>query len=118
MAFHAGRCFAHAMGLGGTMRFSGLVTVTLISLCSIGLSGCVPVIAGALIYDNIADNKSQAEFTTSLNQQNIEREKAGLKPLDWCSEAYKAKGTWAKDQKDCAARIKAYEAGDKSALTL
>ena len=109
---------AHAMGLGGTMRFSGLVTVTLISLCSIGLGGCIPVVAGALIYDNNANNKSKSEFTTSLNQQNIEREKAGLKPLDWCSETYKAKASWAKDDKVCAAKIKAYEAGDKSALTL
>jgi hypothetical protein len=85
-------------------------------LTTIVLGGCLPVVAGGLIYDNLDDRDARAKFTSDLDARNIEREKAGLKPLDWCSEAYKAKKSWAEGDKLCADRVKKYEAGDATAL--
>lgn len=90
----------------------------LIMASAASLSGCLPVLAGGLIYDNVANNEAREKFSTDLNTRNIEREKAGLKPLDWCSEAYKAKRSWAESDKPCAARIKAYDAGDHAQLAI
>jgi hypothetical protein len=68
-----------------------------------------------LIYKSTKSNEEKAAFTTNLQRTNTEREKAKLKPLDWCSDKFD-KG-WATENTDCAARVTRYEAGDTSALT-
>lgn len=51
-----------------------------------------------------------------FNQTNIEREKAGLAPLDLCTEQYHFDKKWADNDPTCEERIIRYESGDKSAL--
>ena len=84
------------------------------------LNGCAAVLVGGLFYgsSNSSEQKQKEKYTTDFNQQNLEREKAGLKPLDWCSETYKVDKAWAVEDDSCAERIRRYEAGDANALVL
>ncbi|MGE0629981.1 MAG: hypothetical protein AB7O43_19450 [Hyphomicrobiaceae bacterium] len=82
------------------------------------LPGCAAVLVGGLMYDHAASREDKAKFTQNFQQQNLEREKAGLPKLDWCSEVYKYSKSWAKDQPGCAERIVRYEAGDHAALSI
>lgn len=79
-------------------------------------AGCVPVLVGGMIYKSVKSNEEKSSFTTAFQRTNLEREKAGLKPLDWCSEAYRFDKGWAAENQACEARIRAFEAGDKSAI--
>ena len=92
------------------------VRVGLTALAASFLSGCAAVLVGGLIYKSVKTNEEKAAFTTNLQKTNTDREKAGLAPLDWCSEAYKFDKGWAVDNEACAVRVKKYEAGDKTAL--
>ena len=82
------------------------------------VGGCAAVLVGGLLYDNASDNSDRAKWTEGFSQRNLEREKSGLKPLDWCSEIYKAKKSWATSESGCAARVKRYEQGDATALAI
>ena len=82
-----------------------------------GLGGCAAALVGGLIYKSTKSNEEKAAFVTNLQKTNLEREKAHLKPLDWCSEAYKFDKGWATENVECGQRVAAYEAGDKSALS-
>jgi hypothetical protein len=85
-------------------------------LCTIMLGGCVPVLVGGLFYKSVKSNEEKAAFTTNFQKTNLEREKAKLQPLDWCSEAYKFDKGWATENPQCAERVKRYEAGEVAAL--
>jgi hypothetical protein len=108
---------ANRASLGGRVVRSILTMTAVLTTLSLGLSACVPVLVGGLIYKSVKSNEEKAAFTTNLQKTNTEREKAKLKPLDWCSEAYKFDKGWATENPECAQRVTAYEAGDKSALT-
>ena len=82
----------------------------------VNLSGCAAALVGGLIYKSTKSNEEKANFVTNLQKTNVEREKAHLKPLDWCSEAYKFDKGWAVENAECNQRVTAYEAGDKTAL--
>jgi hypothetical protein len=82
------------------------------------LSGCAAVLVGGLMYDHTRSREDKRQFTEKYNQQNLEREKAGLAKLDWCSEVYKFSKSWAGEQPGCGDRIKRYEAGDQGALSV
>jgi hypothetical protein len=69
-----------------------------------------------LFYKSVKSNEEKAAFTTNFQKTNLEREKAKLKPLDWCSEAYKFDKGWATENPQCAERVKRYEAGETAAL--
>jgi hypothetical protein len=90
--------------------------IVLLTVLSLILSGCAAALIGGLFYKSVKTNEEKALFTTNLQKTNTEREKAKLKPLDWCSEAYKFDKGWAIENKECEQRVAAYEAGDKSAL--
>lgn len=81
---------------------------------------CIPLIgggAGAIASQHSSNSKkTQQEFSTNFQHTNTEREAHGLKPLDWCSETYRFDKGWAQKDKGCAAKIKAYETGDLTAL--
>jgi hypothetical protein len=96
---------------------SFLTRVIVLTALSISLSGCAAALVGGLIYKSTKSNEEKANFVTNLQKTNLEREKAHLKPLDWCSEAYKFDKGWAIENTECGQRVAAYEAGDKSALT-
>lgn len=93
------------------------VVAALVAVC-VSLNGCAAVLVGGLMYDHAASRDDKRKFTENFNKQNLEREKASLKPLDWCSEVYKYSKSWANEQPGCGERIKRYEAGDTAALQM
>ncbi len=60
--------------------------------------------------------QARQEFIQKFQETNLEREKAGLAPLDLCTEKYNFDRGWAMKDPNCKKRILAYEAGDKNAL--
>ena len=95
------------------MRVLGLALGT---MCLLSLCGCIPVLVGGMFYKSVKTNEEKAAFTTNLQKTNTDREKAGLKPLDWCSEVYKFDKGWGTENPDCAKRIERFESGDRTAL--
>ena len=93
-----------------------LFRVTVLVTLSVTLGGCAAALVGGLLYKSSKSNEEKANFVTNLQKTNLEREKAHLKPLDWCSEAYKFDKGWATENPECGQRVAAYEAGDKTAL--
>ena len=83
---------------------------------SIFLLGCIPTIIGASEYKSSKTRESKERFMAQFNQTNIEREKAGLAPLDLCTEQYHFDKKWADNDPICDERIIRYEMGDKTAL--
>ena len=79
-------------------------------------SGCAAALVGGAFYKGSKTKGQRQEFITQFQKNNTDRETKGLKPLDWCSEAYRFDKGYAENDKDCAKRIKAYEKGDKNAL--
>lgn len=79
-------------------------------------TGCIPVIAGALIVKSSKTKGQKQEFMSQLQHTNMQREEKGLRPLDWCSEAYRYDKGWATNDSACAKRVEAYEGGDNAAL--
>ncbi len=92
----------------------------LLALSGVGLllNGCVAALVGGAIYHSAKTQEARAEFTTNFQKNNTERERAKLKPLDWCSEIYKFDKDWAKDKAECKERAMLYESGDTTALNL
>lgn len=90
----------------------------LIALATMGfaLSGCAAVLVGGLFYNSAKTYEQKQKFTADFNQQQLEREKAGLPKLDWCSQTYKFDRAWAAEEPGCAERILRYEKGDTAAL--
>lgn len=74
-------------------------------ILSILLSGCIPVLVGGLMMQSSKSDTDKKEFLTELNRVNIEREKAGLKPLDICIEVYHFDPGWAEEMADCKEKI-------------
>lgn len=93
-----------------------LIRLIVMAALVVALSGCAAVLVGGLMYDHAASRDDKRKFTENFTKQNLEREKAGLKPLDWCSEVYKFSKSWANEQPGCAERIRRFEAGDATAL--
>lgn len=89
-----------------------------ILLVALTLQGCLPALIAVMAADDASRRTSQQTFLISFNQVNLQREIAGLEPLDFCSEAYKYSKGWARTQKQCTARIVRYEGGDPEALEI
>ena len=77
---------------------------------------CAAVLVGGLLYKSSKSKEAKQKFMANLQQTNLEREKAGLEPLDICTEKYYFDKGWADDDKVCEERIIRYEAGDTKAL--
>ena len=73
---------------------------------------CIPVVAGGLIYKSTTTKHEKQEFITNFHKTNLEREKAGLVPLDLCIAKYQFDKGWAMKDKTCKAKIDAYERGE------
>ena len=95
---------------------SFLIRTIVLTMLGVCLSGCAAALVGGLIYKSSKSNEEKAAFVTNLQKTNLEREKAHLQPLDWCSEAYKFDKGWATENTECGQRVAAHEAGDKTAL--
>jgi hypothetical protein len=67
----------------------------------LALNGCAAVLVGGLIYHDSKTRDQRLAFTKDFQDQNLEREKAGLKPLDWCKELYKFDKHWYGEDANC-----------------
>lgn len=72
-------------------------------LLPVMLSGCAAVLVGGLIYDHTKSREQRRTFIAEFKRENLDREKAGLKPLDWCTELYKFDKSWYGEDKTCPA---------------
>lgn len=84
----------------------------IIFLCN----GCAAALVGGAFYHSSKTKKEKRAFMETFNDTNLKREKAGLQPLDLCTEKYNFDEGWAKDDPGCKTRVEAYEDGDKRAL--
>jgi len=73
---------------------------------------CIPVAVGGLILKGSKTKGQRQEFLTSLHQTNLEREKAGLVPLNVCIAKYNFDQGWAKKDAGCTKTINAYIRGE------
>lgn len=96
----------------GTNKVLSIQLVFLAIFCT----SCVPALIGSVAYHSVKSKGEKREFMDNYNKTNIEREKAGLPPLDLCTEKYHFDEGYAKDDPPCKKRVEAYEAGDETAL--
>ena len=73
---------------------------------------CLPVLVGGLIYQSTKTKQEKQIFLTKFQQNNLEREKAGLLPLDLCIAKYQFDKGWAAEDTACKEKIAAYERGE------
>ncbi len=92
---------------------SKLAVLLIAVVCS---SGCAAVLVGGLIAHSSSTKGQKKDFVDAYHTNNTEREKAGLAPLDFCSEAFRFDPGWAASLPECKGRIKRYMAGDSTAL--
>ena len=79
-------------------------TITRLSiavLAALSLTGCIPLLIGAAVYSNAQTDATKQKFLDDFNKTNLEREKAGLKPLEYCSELRRLDDTLAKNDEEC-----------------
>ncbi len=84
------------------MRKSLLVLVCVFALL---LANCAAVLVGGLIWKSSKSKSEKAAFLVQLREINLEREKAGLAPLDKCIEMYHFDPGWARQTADCRQKI-------------
>ncbi len=71
-------------------------------LLPMALSGCAAVLVGGLIYHDSKTRDQRLAFTQDFRKQNLEREKVGLPPLNWCEEVYKFDKSWYREDATCS----------------
>lgn len=69
-------------------------------------ASCVPALIVGGVAANSSKRKSRGAWSAEFHKTNMEREKAGLKPLDFCEEAYKFDPKWVKKHPDCRDYLK------------
>ena len=79
------------------MRRFVVLVVLVCWLCG----GCAAVLVGGLIYKSTRTRAEKREFMQDFRHTNMEREKAGLEPLDLCREMYMFDRGWAWEYKEC-----------------
>ena len=80
-------------------------------------SGCAAALVGGLLYKSAKSKEAKQKFMANLQQTNLDREKAGLQPLDMCTEKYYFDKGWADDDPVCKERIIRYEDPTAEELT-
>jgi hypothetical protein len=81
------------------LRASVFVLLLLSTL--IGLTGCIPAIIGAVAYSGAQSDATKQKFLDDFNKTNLEREKAGLKPIDYCLELRRFDAKMAEQDGEC-----------------
>ena len=89
---------------------------SLLLVLAIVAGGCAPVLVAGLIAHSSSTKNQKKEFIANFERNNTEREKAGLVPQDFCSEAFRFDPGWAASLPECSRRVRRYEAGDTTAL--
>jgi hypothetical protein len=59
------------------------------------------LLIGAAVYSNAQTDATKQKFLDDFNKTNLEREKAGLKPLEYCSELRRLDDNLAKNDEEC-----------------
>ena len=73
---------------------------------------CLPVAVGGLLLKSSSTKKQQRAFLSTFYETNLEREKAGLLPLDICIAKHLFDSKWAMKDGGCKKRIYAYIRGE------
>lgn len=73
---------------------------------------CAPVLVGGMIAKSSSTRKQRQLFMENLNKTNLEREKAGLLPLDVCIAKYQFDKGWAMKDSGCKKILNAYIRGE------
>ncbi len=83
----------------------------LLILCgsNLVLSGCIPVMVGAVAYSSVKKSSQQREFIRDFHTNNLLRQDAGLPPLDLCTEKYKFDKYWARQDPECKEKVKEFD---------
>lgn len=81
------------------------------------LINCWPALIGSVTYKvaktaGAKTTHERQEFLTKFHQTNLEREKAGLLPLDLCIAKYQFDTGWAKKDAGCREKIATYLRGE------
>lgn len=88
---------------------------TAIAIC-LGLTGCLPVLVGGLMYKSSKSKEQKQLFMAEFRTTNADRESKGLAPLNCCEEAYRFDKGWAYEDAGCKTRIIALESGKTTKL--
>ena len=83
------------------MRLRLVGTIAAAFSLALVTGGCAAVVAGGLIYHDSKSRDQRQAFQKQFQEQNIERAKVGLPPLDFCTEARRSDNTWAADLPEC-----------------
>jgi len=86
----------------------------LVSGSSLVLTGCVPVMIGAIAYSSVKSSQQKKEFVNDFHTTNVLRHEAGLPPLDLCTEKYKFDKYWARQDPECKEKIKEFDKDEKA----
>lgn len=78
-----------------------ITRLSIAALAALSLTGCIPLLIGAAVYSNAQTDATKQKFLDDFNKTNLEREKAGLKPLEYCSELRRLDDTLAKNDEEC-----------------
>ena len=88
------------------------ITSLLILCFTLFCLNCLPVAVGGLILKSSSTKKQQRVFLENFYETNLEREKAGLLPLDLCIAKYRFDKGWANKDKTCTRIIAAFMRGE------
>ena len=86
-----------------------IIRLSIAALAALSLTGCVPMLIGAAVYSSAQTDATKQKFLDDFNKTNLEREKAGLKPLEYCSELRRLDDNMAKNDDECK-RLEAQKA--------
>jgi len=78
-----------------------IIKLSIAAITSLSLTGCIPFLIGAAVYANAQTDATKQKFLDDFNKTNLEREKAGLKPLEYCFELRRLDDTMAKNDDEC-----------------
>jgi len=75
--------------------------ILLMIMCLVFTSSCIPALIATGVYSHSKNKQARQQWTKEFNENNVEREKQKLPPLEWCSEAMKFDSSWAKKNPEC-----------------
>jgi hypothetical protein len=80
------------------------IRLSLLMVLASGLSGCAAVFAfeAGQAAGTVKMRHDRATFIEDFQKQNVERQKVGLPPLDWCEEIYRTTPRWYAWDGSCA----------------
>ena len=76
------------------------IRLSLLMVLASGLSGCGLAVGAAAATAKLRYDR--ATFIENFQKQNVERQKVGLPPLNWCDEIYRTTPRWYAWDGSCA----------------